>query len=221
MKALTSYVDAHREEIVKPLLSILKEELKRSERDVNGNITHIRNAAENGISAMLKAQNDVGFSLDECLRLKDAIMNEIASIESSSKNPQAASKNPQPDSIYGDQVLKNVYASLKDSGHVLDVLRFDKECGWLLGECKFAIRLFTTRMFSGQLTFYDSIERKFINIIGILDNDKEPHSNKRTVFVLKEHYQQCLRQFQNLRLGDPKYPIAQENYVLKTVEFVA
>ena len=50
MKALTSYVDAHREEIVKPLLSILKEELKRSERDVNGNITHIRNAAENGIA---------------------------------------------------------------------------------------------------------------------------------------------------------------------------
>ena len=141
-------------------------------------------------------------------------MNEISSIESSSKHPQ-------PDSIYGDQVLKNVYASLKDSGHVLDVLRFDKECGWLLGECKFAIRLFTTRMFSGQLTFYDSIERKFINIIGILDNDKEPHSNKRTVFVLKEHYQQCLRQFYNLRLGDPKYPIAQETYVLKTVELVA
>lgn len=210
MKTLTSYVGEHKEEIVKPLLSVLKDELKRSARDVDGNITHIRKAAENGLQAMLKAQCDVGFSLDECLQLRNAIENEINSIEE-------LPRQSKPDSIYGDQVLKSVYESLKDRGHVLDVLIIDDESGWLLGECKFAIRLFTTKMFVGQLTFYDGIERKFIDVIEMLERDNEPHSNERIVFVLQEHFQQCLRQFASLRLGDPAYPIAKEVYVLKTV----
>jgi len=213
MKLLTAYVDEHRKTIVKPLLMLLSDELKRSDRDVDGNIDHIQKAASKGTEAMKKAQADVGLSLDECRLLKDAITKDIAMV--------ARLNVPSADSIYGDRVLKAVYSSLKDKGHVLDILMIDDNKVWCLGECKFAIRLFTTRMFSGQLTFYDSIEQKFVNIISVLDADGEIHSNKRTIFVLREHYQQCLRQFKNLSLGDPEYPIAKEDYTLKTIDLVA
>ena len=212
MKLLTSYVNEHHERIVRPLLLILQNELERNEKEVDRNIAHIQNAVTDGVSAIQKAQSDVGMSLDECAQLRDGIRRDIVTIGSILKNQKA-------DSIYGDKILTTVYKALKEKGKVLDVLTLDDEGRWQLGECKFAIRLFTSRMFSGQRTFYESIELKFIDVMEVLDEDKEIHSEQRTIFVLREHYQQCLRQFANLRLGNPEYPIAKENYVLKTIGF--
>ena len=211
---LSKHVNAHKEQILKPLLSILEAELTKSEKEVDRNISHIQEAVAKGITAVQVAQQEVGLSMDECLQIKRGIEKDIERIHQS---PHPAKK----DSICGDVALTTVYVSLKGRGHLLDVLRMDDVLGWCLGECKFAIRLFTSKMFSGQKSFYESIERKFIDVIRMLDDDDEVHSNERTIFVLREHYQQCFRQFQNLRLGSKDYPIAKEKYRLTTIDFVS
>lgn len=211
MKRLTAYVKANERQIVKPLPLLLCGELQRNYQEVGRNIEHIKLAMPHGDGAITNAQNDVGMSFDECLQLQQAIQNDISGIGK-------ISGSWKDDSIYGDKTLKKAYSEFKDSGHVLDILTRTESEGWVLGECKFAIRLFTSKMFMGQKTFHDSIEIKFRDVIHVLDGDNEAHSSERLIFVLTENYQQCRRQFENLRLGNAKYPIAKETYRLKTID---
>ena len=217
MKTLTAYVMSGRA-VRRPLLSVLMDELCRSDKEVKSNIAHLNEAIATGDArAIAKAQGDVGLSFDECQYLDSALIREQEYCKS------LGAEHFLSDSFFGDKLLKVVYPELKKCGKVLDVLTIeDNETAsspkWVLGECKFAIRLFTSKIFSGQRSFYGSIEEKFESITQVLRRDAECYEDVRLVFVLREHYQQCVRQFESLEIVNEAYPIDKTRYIICAVD---
>ena len=218
MKALTAYVMSGRA-VRRPLLSVLMDELCRSDKDVKNNIAHLNEAIATGdANAIAKAQNDVGLSFDECHYLDSALIQEQEYCKS------LGAEQFKADSFFGDKLLKAVYSELKQRGKLLDVLTIEdnnvtgSSFKWVLGECKFAIRLFTSKIFSGQRSFYGSVEKKFESITQVLDRDEEYYEDVRLVFVLRDHYEQCRRQFESLQVVDQSYPIDKTRYIICAID---